>query len=108
MLHTSMGDFTLKYTYNAMVEHEERFKIPLLADAKRTNLVAARRLIWSGLIHLKKNFSLDQVGNLIEDAIMQGADLLDLQAEIEKAIDDAVFLQRLAEKSMRRLAEEKR
>lgn len=105
MLHTTKGDFPLKYTYNAMVEHEERFKTPLLADAKRTSLVSVRRLIWSGLIHLKKNFSIDQVGDLIEDAFLQGADLVDLQEEIAKAIDDAVFLQRLAEKSAKRLAE---
>lgn len=105
MIHTSKGDFPLRYTYNAMVEHEERFKTPLLLDAKRTGIVSIRRLIWSGLIHTKKNLSLDQVGDLIEDAIMQGADLLALQEEIGKAIDDAVFLQRLVETSAKRLAE---
>jgi hypothetical protein len=107
MIHTRHGDFNLKYTYNAMAEHEERFKIPLLADAKRTTLPAIRRLIWSGLIYLKKHFTLDQAGDMIEDAIMNGDDLVDLQAEIEKAIDEAVFMQRLAEKSAKRLAEEK-
>ena len=105
MLHTSKGDFPLKYTYNAMVEHEERFKTPLLLDAKRTGMVSIRRLIWSGLLHLKRNLSLDQVGELIEDAILQGSDLFGLQEEIAKAIDDAVFLQRLVETSAKRLAE---
>lgn len=105
MIKTSKGDFSLKYTYNAMVEHEERFKTPLLMDAKRTTMVSMRRLIWSGLLYLRKNFSLEQVGDLIEDAILQGADLVDLQEEIAKAMDDAVFMQRLAEKSAKRLAE---
>lgn len=105
MIHTSTGDYPLKYTYNAMVEHEERFKTPLLLDAKRTTMVAIRRLIWSGLLHLGKNITIGKAGDLIEDAINQGADLLDLQNEIAAAIDDAVFIQRLAEKSAKRLAE---
>lgn len=107
MIHTSMGDFALKYTYNAMVEHEERFKIPLLIDAAKTDPISLRRLIWSGLLYTGKNFTLSKVGDLIEDAIIgNDQDIVDLHKEIEKAIDDSVFLQRLAEKSVkRRLAE---
>lgn len=105
MLHTSHGDYPLKITYNALVEYEERFKRPFLADAKRTGIVTIRQLYWASLLHLGKNLTMQQVGDWIEDAILQGADLIELQDEIGKAVDDALFIQRLAEKSARRLAE---
>ncbi len=107
MLMTNSGNLTLKYTYNAMAEYEEKFSRPLLLDAKNTTLPVIRRLVWAGLLHYPRGgFSVQQVGDFIEQAIMHGADMIDIQNEIAKAIDDSVFLQRLVEKSAQRQAKE--
>lgn len=105
MLMTDNGNLTLKYTYNAMAEYEEKFGRSLLLDAKSTTLPVIRRLVWAGLLHYPRGgFSVQQVGDFIEQAILNGADMLDIQQEIAQAIDNAVFLQRLVEKSAQRQA----
>lgn len=107
MLHTATKVYQLRFTYNALVEYEEKFQQSLLMDAKRTNMVVLRRIVWAGLLHEKASYSLQQAGDIIEAAIEYGADLLDVQAEIAAAIDDAVFLQRLVAKSAERQAQKK-
>lgn len=107
MLMTNIGNLTLKFTYNAMAEYEEKFGRSLLLDAKSTTLPVIRRLVWAGLLHYPRGgFSVQQVGDFIEQAILNGADMLDIQQEIAQAIDNAVFLQRLVEKSAQRQAKE--
>lgn len=107
MLITHRGALQLKYTYNALVEYEEKFGRPLLLDAKSATQSVIRRLVWAGLLHYPKGYSVQEAGNLIEEAIENGADLIDIKEEIAKAIDDSVFLQRLVEKSAKRQAQNK-
>lgn len=109
MIRTSKGDFALKYTYNALAEFEDKTKIPFLEGVKKTSFAGIRDLVWAGLLHYHPvpgmAMSVQQVGELLEDAINTGADMVDIQEEIKKAVDDALFINRLAEKSVKRLAE---
>lgn len=107
MIHTKFGDFPLKYTYNAIAEYEERFKRNIVADCARVNFHIIRCLLWAGLLHTGRSFSLNEVGDMIENMIMEGADLVDIREEVEKALDEAVFIKRLAEKTMARQAEKR-
>lgn len=98
MIKTSKGEYALKFTYNAMCEYEERFKRSLLGDLNAPGFAALRGLVWAGLIHIKSPaFTLSQIGEMIEDAIETGTDLIALREEIIKAIGDATFTRRLAE-----------
>ena len=108
MLKTSKGEYALKFTYNALVEFEERTKAPFLEGLKKNSFSGIRDLVWAGLLHYQPipgvSLTMQQVGDLIEDAINCGADLLSIHEEIMKAVDDALFINRLAEKSVERLA----
>lgn len=108
MLKTSKGEYALKFTYNALAEFEEKTQIPFLEGLKKTSFSGIRDLVWAGLLHYQPvpgmALTTNQVGELIEDAINSGADMLDIQNEISKAVDDALFITRLAEKSVKRLA----
>lgn len=107
MIHTKYGDFSLKYTYNAIAEYEERFKRSMVADCARVNFHIIRCLLWAGLLYTGRSFNLNEVGDMIENMIEEGMDLIDIRAEVEKAIDEAVFIKRLAEKTMARQAEKR-
>lgn len=106
MIKTKETEYTLKYTYNALVAYEDRFKRPLLRDVASTSLSALRGLVWAGLIHGNPAHPLTEnaVGELIENAIEQGMDLVDIRQEVVTALDEATFMQRLAEKTEARLA----
>lgn len=106
MLHTSQGDYALRYTYNALAEYEARFGTALLTDAAEGGFARVRNLVWAGLLDAKKNphFTLEEAGALLEDAILQGADMIDLHNAVLEAINDAVFIKGLVTRGKERKA----
>lgn len=99
MIKTSNGEYTLKYTYNAMAEYEERFHRDLMGDILNINFGRLRALMWAGLLHLNPNRPMNeaQVGDIIEDAICAGATQQELMEEVMNAMNNALFIKRLAE-----------
>ncbi len=105
MIHTSKCDYTLKYTYNALCAYEEKYNRSLLPDTRKAGFSTLRGLLWAGLLHLNPDRPMteQQVGELIEDAVNSGMDVIDIRREIDQAILDATFMQRLMEKTKARV-----
>lgn len=93
---TSKGNLELKYSVNAIAAHEEGFGIPFFEDLGEMAMSSLRRLICSGLYYCKAALTLAQAGDIIEDAICCGMDLIDIKNEIIKALENAPFLMKLA------------
>lgn len=106
MIHTGKGDYTLKYTYNALCAYEEKYSRSLLPDTRNAGFATLRGIVWAGLLHLNpaRPMTEEQVGELMEDAIEHGMDVIDIREEINRAIEDATFMQRLTEKTKARMA----
>lgn len=105
MIRTSNGEYALKYTYNALCAYEEKYGRSLVPDTRKAGFTVLRGLVWAGLLHLNPNNPMTekQVGELLEDAVQCGMDILDIRQEINNAILDATFMQRLMEKTNERL-----
>lgn len=110
-MNTSKGIYTLKYTYNAFCEYENRFGRSLIADISKSGLSPLRGLIWAGLLHMHPQYAPamteDQVGDLIEDAICNGANMEILRNEVVEALNTANFIVRLAETGPKKTARSK-
>lgn len=103
-----LGDkeYTLKYTYNALAEYEARYNRSLIKDISAGGYLPVRRLIFAGLMHYKDpTITENAVGEMIEKELETGEkDLIDLKKEISDAVNDAVFIQRLTDRTRARRA----
>ena len=97
-------ELKLKYTYNALAEYEARYGRSLITDISARGFLPVRRLIFAGLLHYNDPALTEKaVGDLIQQEIETGGkDLMDFRDAISEAMEDAVFIQRLAEKSRER------
>ena len=111
MIHTEKGNYELKYTYNALCAYEEKYGRSLIRDRRKEGFATVRGMVWAGLLYLQQpdgtRMSVEQAGQIIEQAIIDGTDVIALRDEALQAMDDAVFMRRLVEMSQERASRKK-
>lgn len=112
VIHTENGDYELKYTYNALCAYEEKFGSSLIRDQRKDGFSAVRSMIWAGLLHVQQpdgtRISVEQAGQIIEQAIIDGTDVVALRGEATQALNDAVFIRRLVELTAERTSRKRK
>lgn len=92
---TSKGNLELKYSFNVLAVHEEKYDITVFDELAHMSIAAVRRLVCSGLYHLKPTMTESQAGEIIEDVICSGMTIDDIKVEIAETIESTPFIQRL-------------
>ena len=111
MLHTEKGDYELKFTYNALCAYEEKYGRSMIRDQRRDGFAVVRGMVWAGLQHIRQadgtHITEEGAGEIIEQAILAGADVPEIREQVNSALNEATFIQRLIEKSTEKISRKK-
>lgn len=82
-------EYALRYTINSVCCLEERFG-KSLHSLLCTDVSSVRALLWCALLD-RCNLTLEQAGELLDEALDQGRSLTDIGAHCAKALHEAGF-----------------
>ncbi|HEY8414809.1 MAG TPA: GTA-gp10 family protein [Thermaerobacter sp.] len=60
--------YILRYTTNALVRLEEEFGKSVIQMAENASIKEARALVWAGLLHSHPNLTMEQAGDIMDEA----------------------------------------
>ena len=97
LLTVNQKQYPLRYTVNSVCCLEERYG-KSLHSVLCTDVLSVRALLWCALLEYNPQMTLEDAGNILDDAMRAGKDLVYVADKCAEALKDAGFFRHAEER----------